>query len=543
MANKETPSNLTLLKNLTNQLIIRDTAIFESEKKFRGFFENASAGMCIANINTGMFVEVNQALCDWLGYTDEELLSKPMTSFIKKSTVEKTDSVIEKMAKGEIKEKIADFINEYRHRDGSSVWLNWNASVPNEEGINYSVCSNITKELEQARKIEEQQKLINLSVEMGEDVACLHKPTGEWIWVSPSVKKVLGYKPEDVLGKSPYEFVDPTQIANIKNTSHRKILDGKGAQYTVSRFKKADGEWIWMETLYKSLRNEKGEVTELWSSSRDITEQYELQEKLIKSEARYKLIAEGSGELIALHETSGKISWVSPSAPAVCGWLPAELVGKAFNKFIHPEDVSRNMNMIEEALSMGVNIKAESRFKIKGDGYQWFETSFTPVVSDKGEIESFISTSSNINKRKIRERKLIKEIEAFRDLSKLETIGTYELKLDGSQEYAYVSPSFIEMFGLNLNIDLSKLGSAISGLFEKKVFDVVNEDWLNTIEGKQKEFNSSYWLTTADGRRRLFRGKGRVKRDLDGTPLTMIGTVQDITNAQAAFENAINEKN
>ena len=301
--------------------------------------------------------------------------------------------------------------------------------------------------------------------------------------------------------------------------------------------------YIWAESIASPIVNQHGDVEHILLSSRIIQEQKEHLDKITKSEEHYRTIIESSNEMVSIHDATGKITWVSPSVSDITGFSAKELLELPSSKSIYKDDMKKAKQAITTVLTMGVSQAVEVRLLTKYQGFRWFESRLTPVFNSSGDIEKMISVGRDIHDLKMREEELIKELEFINKTAALPRIGTYEITIEEVPKYLHVSDSFIELFGLNKNINTEKLGGAISELFEKDVFDRVNTQWLETIKGNRKEFDSSYWVTIADERRRLFRVRGIVKRDNDGNPLTMIGIVQDITEEQSVFENIINKRN
>lgn len=147
MANTE--KSLKTLIELTEKLNERDAQLEASEKRFRGFFNNPAAGMCIFNINTERFLEVNETLCLWLGYSRDEMLKHPISYFLATEDNAKTTDYLEgqraKLNAGIGADVVYNFINVYKHKKGHDVVLLWRSSAPDEEGISYSICENITR--------------------------------------------------------------------------------------------------------------------------------------------------------------------------------------------------------------------------------------------------------------------------------------------------------------------------------------------------------------------------------------------------------------
>src|SRR5262245_722757 len=108
-----------------NQLWDEIEALRDSEARFRAIFENAFVG--IARIAPdGRFLEVNQRLCDIVGYTHEELITKTFGDITHPDDLEADLRVMQRMLAGEIETYLKE--KRYYRKDGSIVWGNLTVS-------------------------------------------------------------------------------------------------------------------------------------------------------------------------------------------------------------------------------------------------------------------------------------------------------------------------------------------------------------------------------------------------------------------------------
>ncbi len=118
---------------------------------FARFCDMSTDLICLADINTATFVQVNPAATEILGYSEEELLSQPFTNFVHPDDLEATGRVIEEQLKRG--QKLVSFENRYFCKDGEIRWLEWNSHPIPEEGLTYAIAHDITE-----RKREEQER-------------------------------------------------------------------------------------------------------------------------------------------------------------------------------------------------------------------------------------------------------------------------------------------------------------------------------------------------------------------------------------------------
>lgn len=111
--------------------------------KLEKFFKLSLDFMCIANTD-GYFEKVNQTFISKLGYTEEELLSRPLFEFIHPDDIEATADEIKKLEN--INYSTVNFINRYKKNDGSYIWFNW-VCQPDESGLLYAAARDISNEI------------------------------------------------------------------------------------------------------------------------------------------------------------------------------------------------------------------------------------------------------------------------------------------------------------------------------------------------------------------------------------------------------------
>jgi PAS domain S-box-containing protein len=121
----------------------------EPNYKFEHFFELSPDLMCIAGFD-GYFKWVNPAVSNLLGYTNEELLSKPIDTFIYSE-----DRIITSHFRERLKENnpLLNFENRYVTKGGDIVWLHWTSMPALNEQLVYAVAKDIThrKKVEELR--------------------------------------------------------------------------------------------------------------------------------------------------------------------------------------------------------------------------------------------------------------------------------------------------------------------------------------------------------------------------------------------------------
>jgi len=128
-------------------------ALRESEEQFKSIFEYAPVGICLIDIE-GNILKANQTICNVLGFSLEELVSKNFMSFSHPDEVEFCAEKFKKLISGE--EKYCCMEKRYRQKDGHYLWGNLNASTIKDENDKLSCLVIQLEDISEARELTEQ---------------------------------------------------------------------------------------------------------------------------------------------------------------------------------------------------------------------------------------------------------------------------------------------------------------------------------------------------------------------------------------------------
>ncbi len=234
---------------------------------------------------------------------------------------------------------------------------------------------------------------------------------GRIIDCNDALAEMLGYESKDEFlhlnARDLYfEASDRDQFIN------RILADGdlRGNEICLRR---KDGRPIWLLESVHLLGGE-GEQQVLEGTLIDITDRKLTETALRESEARYRLMAENSTDLISRTTARGVFVYASDAIRRLLGYEPAEVMGHSVLEYIEPEDhplVLRYTRGLERG-NMQRTFSYRARRK---DGSQvWFETTSRPIVhSVRGGIDEIVSVSRDISERRRAEEQI--EYQAYHD--------------------------------------------------------------------------------------------------------------------------------
>jgi diguanylate cyclase (GGDEF)-like protein/PAS domain S-box-containing protein len=120
--------HIFVLENCRAELIDTNTQLLADLDRYRQikeewdwFFDHSLDMLCMAGVD-GYFKRVNDAFLQTLGYSREEILSRPLNDFIHPDDVEKTNDELKHLGEGD---DTINFENRYRHKNGEWRWLCW----------------------------------------------------------------------------------------------------------------------------------------------------------------------------------------------------------------------------------------------------------------------------------------------------------------------------------------------------------------------------------------------------------------------------------
>ena len=278
--------------DITEQVAVRAKQS-ESDALYRRMMENSSVGMSL-NTPDGRFVDVNDALCDMLGYDAPTLCTKTWQNVTAPATLEVDIRQTNDLAAG--------LIDNYRttkqfiHSDGHLVWVDLSASCMRDPNGNIELfvaqMVDVTNEIELRAKQAESDARFRKLMEISNVAIALIAPDGKMEVVNQALCTLFGYDEETLKTKTwqemtPADFVDE-DLRNVE-----ELVSGRLDTYRVEKPQiHADGHLFWVDVSVSCLRDSDGSVQYLFAQGIDITEEVEARELLAQRDRENRMLAE-----------------------------------------------------------------------------------------------------------------------------------------------------------------------------------------------------------------------------------------------------------
>jgi PAS domain S-box-containing protein len=281
----DTSQDLTALEQFDYIVIERpsprESMLRESEKRFRATFEQAAVGVAHSSLD-GRLLLMNQKLCDIVGYTPEEIVTKTYQEVTHPDDLEAELEYARRLIAGEIES--CSYEKRYIRKDGVPIWVNLTASVVRDEETGEPYCFVAIIEDISARKtaeeaLRESEEFNRRIVESSSDCIKILDLEGRLLYISERGQELLGIEDASLyIHKSWIELWPGEGQQSARAAIEQAKANGVGVFQAYGPT--PDGQAKWWDTVITPMSDAQERVTRLLAISRDITESKQAEESL-----------------------------------------------------------------------------------------------------------------------------------------------------------------------------------------------------------------------------------------------------------------------
>jgi len=137
---------------------------------------------------------------------------------------------------------------------------------------NALLAKHITAREQLEKNLRESELRFHLLAENATDIISRHSPDGAYLYASPTAKTLLGYTPEELVGRNAYKLLHHDDIAKLKKVFTRR-KQHSGHQTVTYRIRRKDGDYRWFESNIRIIYDEQTKtIREIQSASHDVTD-------------------------------------------------------------------------------------------------------------------------------------------------------------------------------------------------------------------------------------------------------------------------------
>jgi PAS domain S-box-containing protein len=250
----------------------------------------------------------------------------------------------------------------------------------------------------------------------------LVETTSDWVWevdrsgvytyTSPKVVELLGYEPQDIIGKTPFDLMPPAEAKRINAIFLEMMNALKPIEGLENIVRRKDGQNVILETSGVPFFDSRGKLLGYRGIDRDITERRRAEEALRESEEKFRSIFEQSSDSIVLCNEEGRIVAWNHAAEQMTGLTRTEAAGHDYwdiqfrllpEAQATPEAYERIRSMMEEALRTGqahwLNQLLEGEMRGPAGQRLYFQQVASPIRTSKGFMISSITRDITEHRR------------------------------------------------------------------------------------------------------------------------------------------------
>lgn len=195
-----------------------------------------------------------------------------------------------------------------------------------------------------------------------------------------------------------------------------------------------DQQIRWMSSFGQYVYDQNNEAISLTGITLDITEQRLTQEAIIKSEERFRTLAESLPQLVWMTDTEGKSEYSSHQWKEYSGLDPDD--PDTWQQLVHPDDMEHMMLSWQNSRLAGMRYHAEARLRNKSGEYRWHFVQGEPILNQEGSIVNWIGSFTDIHDQKTLSQKLEKLVSertlelqrSNEDLQQFAHVASHDLK-------------------------------------------------------------------------------------------------------------------
>jgi PAS domain S-box-containing protein len=355
-------------------------------------------------------------------------------------------------------------------------------------------------------------------IENASDIVTIVGENGVFRYASPSVERVLGYVPLDLLERSAFDYVHADDIPRVGEALARAIQQPTTPQTAQFRFRARDGTWRALEAVGQARVDGSG-FAQLIVNARDVTDRLRQERALRENKERLRTVISGAPLVLFALDRHGVFTMVEGRGLDALGLRPGLLIGRsAFELYA---DLPQALADVRRALAGETFSSTVEVFGVV------FESWYSPVRDPGGAVAGVIGVGTDITERRRAEEALRRSEESHRALVQHAAYAIYRSSLDG--RFLTVNPALVRMLGYDsaeelLGVDLE---TQVYVDPEQRRKILARFDTGNIVEGAEVGWKRR------NGERILVRLSGRAVRRPDGTIECFETIAEDITERRA----------
>ncbi len=390
------------------EMRMADIALQASEDRLEKFFSCSLDMLAIAN-HDGYFTRVNPSFEEVFGYTTQELLASPLSSFVHPEDVVKTNNETQSLKDGN---PTMAFQNRWRCKDGRYKWIAWKAvavgdsvyaagrdmtdRIESEEYIRHLNANLENCILNETKKLRESEASFRKLADSMPQIVWTANPDGYLDYYNERWYDLTGFPRGSGGDNSWLPIMHEDDTVPCLKKWYASVETGEDYEIEYRFWDQRLSEYRWYLGRALPVRDKNGLITKWYGTCVDIHERKILASELIKSQKQLKTVIDNAPIAIWSTDKNGLFTLSDGKALKQLGLTPEDRLGQSIYD-THKESVELLSAMRDALQGKASNLNVYYH----GGCYDTF---VVPIANEKDEVTSVIGLSIDVTARVNAER-------------------------------------------------------------------------------------------------------------------------------------------
>jgi diguanylate cyclase (GGDEF)-like protein/PAS domain S-box-containing protein len=205
----------------------------------------------------------------------------------------------------------------------------------------------VTERVEAERALAESDRRYRaLAVNSSDLVTIIDRESGRFTYVSPSIERLLGYRPEELVGTIGFELFHPDDTERIGEAATTTLASGTTAGPLTYRARHRDGSWRWHESVLTDLCHDPN-IAGIVTNTRDVTDRVAAETRMAALTARFQGILDNASDAILSLDGDQRIVMFNKAAEETFGYASADVLGQPLTMLLPARYQERHRSLVD----------------------------------------------------------------------------------------------------------------------------------------------------------------------------------------------------
>ncbi len=398
------------LYNTKGELEKTQSTLKKNEEQYRFLFDNMEEVLWLCDIGFNCLY-ITPSIKRVMGFTVDEVQDNLIFNLFSNDSFK--DFIYEKIKKKDYSSDTIVFsaLTKDNRKISIETTIIFVVEYSNFVGMQ-GVLRDVTLRQNAVSELENSEEKYRFLIENSNDIFWKLKPDFTYDYISPAVKNLLGYPPDDLIGASAIDRLHPEDAERIGTLLATRLEQQDFRPETiVVRQKDKDGVYQYLEVGAYWVLNEDNTPSHVQGVSRKVTDRINAEKAVRESEARFRLLAENTLDCIWTMDLTGNFTYINPAIYNMSGFTEDEWIGSNLKDHTTPEEFERLYSKILNAMKSFVStretkIRLFEAVMLRKDNSPVDVEVYGKLLLDNNKVVGIQGTTKDISDKKIIEANL-----------------------------------------------------------------------------------------------------------------------------------------